>query len=97
VAHSLSAKKRVRQNEKSRVYNRAVKSELKTEVKDFIQLVHDRKLDEAKKELPKAFRLIDQDVAKGVIHRNTGDRRKSRLARALAGLEHHQAAGHAQA
>lgn len=97
MAHSFSAKKRVRQNEKQRIYNRSIKSELKGEVKDFLQMVHDRKLDEAKSELPKAFSLIDQDVAKGVIHRNTGDRRKSRLARALASLEKHAAAGHAQA
>jgi small subunit ribosomal protein S20 len=97
VAHSFSAKKRVRQNEKQRVYNRSIKSELKGEMKDFLQLIHDHKLEEAKNELPKAFSLIDQDVAKGVIHRNTADRRKSRLARAVAGLEKHPAGGHAQA
>ena len=95
MAHSFSAKKRVRQNEKQRIYNRSIKSELKGEIKDFLQLIHDRKLDEAKSELPKAFSLIDQDVAKGVIHRNTADRRKSRLARAVAGLEHQLSAGHA--
>jgi small subunit ribosomal protein S20 len=95
VAHSFSAKKRIRQNEKHRIYNRSIKSELKSEIKDFLQMIHDRKLDEAKSELPKAFRLIDQDVAKGVIHRNTADRRKSRLAKALAGLEQQLSSAHA--
>ena len=97
MAHSFSAKKRVRQNEKQRLYNRSLKSELKGEIKDFLQMIHDRKLEEAKTELPKAFRMIDQDVAKGVIHRNTAARRKSRLARALTTLEQHLHAAHAQA
>ena len=95
MAHSFSAKKRILHNKKHRIYNRSIKSELKSEIKDFLQMIHDRKLDEAKSELPKAFRLIDQDVAKGVIHRNTADRRKSRLAKALAGLEQQLSSAHA--
>jgi small subunit ribosomal protein S20 len=87
VAHSLSAQKRVRQNEKHRVRNRSVKSELKTEVKNLLALVHDRNLAEAKKYLVKVYKKLDQVAAKGVIHRNTASRRKSRLALRVKALE----------
>jgi len=87
VAHSLSAQKRVRQNEKRRLKNRAVKSEIKTEIKKFLGLVHDRNISGAKEHLLKVYKELDQDAAKGVIHKNTANRRKSRLAKALAVVE----------
>lgn len=89
MAHSLSAQKRVRQNEKHRLRNRAIKSELKTEVRKLLDLVHDRNVEEAKKYLPKVYKKLDQVAAKGVIHRNMADRRKSRLALRVAALEGH--------
>jgi len=93
VAHSLSAKKRVRQNEKHNIRNRAVKSELKGEIKKLLDLVHDKKTDEAKKCLAKVYKELDQVAAKGVIHKNTADRKKSRLALRVAAMSHSAAAG----
>jgi small subunit ribosomal protein S20 len=87
VAHSLSAQKRVRQNEKHRLRNRAEKSELKNEVKKLEVLIHDRKIEEAKKFLMKIYKALDQSAAKGVIHSNTAARKKSRLALHVAALE----------
>lgn len=87
MAHSLSAKKRVRQNEKSRMYNRSHKSELKSEIKDFLALVHKHDVKAVEEALPKAYKEIDQVAAKGVIHKNTAARRKARLARLAAGLK----------
>jgi small subunit ribosomal protein S20 len=88
VAHSLSAKKRVRQNEKINKYNRSYKAELKTEVKDFLKLVHhNRDLKAAETALPEAYKTIDKIAAKGVIHKKTAARRKSRLARLVSKMK----------
>jgi small subunit ribosomal protein S20 len=87
VAHSLSAQKRVKQNEKHRLRNRAIKSELKNEIKKLQVLIHDRKVEEAKKFLVKIYKTLDQSAAKGTIHGNTAARKKSRLALHVAALE----------
>jgi len=87
VAHSLSAQKRVRQNEKHRIRNRSVKSELKTEIRKFQDLVRDRKVPEAKAALGKVYKALDQVAAKGAIHRNTAGRKKSRLTLQVIALE----------
>jgi small subunit ribosomal protein S20 len=84
VAHSLSAQKRVRQNLKQRTKNRAVKSELKSEIRKFNDLIHDRKITEATDFLKRVYKELDQDTAKGVIHKNTASRKKSRLTVKLA-------------
>jgi len=88
VAHSLSAQKRVRQNEKHRLANRAEKSELKNEIKKLLGLIHDRNVAGAKEYLGKVYKVLDHEAAKGVIHKNLADRRKSRLAHKIALLEH---------
>ncbi len=86
MAHSLSAQKRVRQNAKHRAKNKAVKSELKGEIKTLLGLIHDKKSAEAKECLGKVYKALDQVAAKGVIHRNTADRKKSRLAVRVAAM-----------
>jgi small subunit ribosomal protein S20 len=68
------------------MYNRSAKSELKTEMRNFLELIHDKKAEEARAALPKAYKEIDQVAAKGVIHHNTAARRKARLAKALDNL-----------
>ena len=45
------------------------------------------KKDEAAKAFQKSQAVIDRIVAKGVLHRNAGDRHKSRLAHAIKGLK----------
>jgi len=87
VAHSLSAKKRIRQNETRRLRNQARRSELKTETKKFLALVRDREVDGARAQLKRVYKKLDQVSAKGTIHANTAARRKSRLAKRLAALE----------
>lgn len=80
MAHSLSAKKRVRQNEKSRLRNRRRGSALKSTIKGFLGMVQHGKVDEAEKELSKVCQAIDKIAAKGTLHKNTASRYKSRLA-----------------
>lgn len=75
------AKKRVKQNERNRIRNRARKQELKTETRKLTDLVAGGKLDEAKAALVRVTKRIDQVAAKGTLHKNTAARKKSRLAK----------------
>lgn len=86
MAHSLSAIKRVRQNEKRRVRNRSDRTRLRSQIKRFRQAVETSNLEEAQKLLPQTVSLVDVMVKKGIIHENAGNRYKSRLTRRLGRL-----------
>jgi small subunit ribosomal protein S20 len=83
VANIKSQIKRNRQNEKLRVRNKGVRSEIKTRVKQV-----ERAADEGSEDTAEALRLavkrIDKAAAKGVIHKNQAANRKSRLMKRLA-------------
>ncbi len=84
MAHSLSATKRIRQNEKRRLRNRSDRSQLRTQVKKVRQALEENELETARTLLPQTASLIDRLVKKGVIHSNTGSRYLSRLARKVS-------------
>lgn len=86
MAHSLSAIKRVRQNEKRRERNRSHRTRLRTKLKKLRQAIEAKNVEEAQKLLPDTVSLVDVMVKKGVIHENAGSRYKSRLTRRLAAL-----------
>jgi small subunit ribosomal protein S20 len=79
MAHSLSAKKRVRQNFKQRATNRWRVGKLRDAVRDLLATVQTGKVDEAKGKLPALYKLVDQIAAKESIHKNAAARYKSRL------------------
>jgi len=85
VANIASQIKRNKQNEKRRLRNKSVRSELRTRVK-----VAESAATEGSEDLEEATRLamkrIDKAAAKGVIHKNEAARRKSRLSKRLAKL-----------
>jgi small subunit ribosomal protein S20 len=81
VANTKSAVKRIRTNENRRVRNRAVRSQLRSAVKE----ARAAQGAEQKTTIAEAIRALDKAVSKGVIHRNTAARKKSALARRLAG------------
>ncbi len=83
MAHSLSAKKRVRQNERARARNRTRKETIKQAVKGFLSAVTHGDLGKAATELKAATRALDKVAAKGTIHKNTAARKRSRLAKRL--------------
>jgi small subunit ribosomal protein S20 len=87
VAHSLSSKKRIRQNEKRRARNRIQKSRVKTQGRRFREAVASGDLAQAQAEFKKACKLIDQVAAKNTIHKNAAARTKSRLQRRLNRLQ----------
>jgi small subunit ribosomal protein S20 len=76
VANIKSQIKRNRQNEKRRVRNRAVRSELRTREKAALAAAGTEAGDEA---LRLTIKRIDKAAAKGVLHKNAAARRKSRL------------------
>jgi small subunit ribosomal protein S20 len=80
VANTKSAVKRIRTNENRRVRNRAVRSQLRSAVKE----ARAAQGAEQKTSIAEAIRALDKAVSKGVIHRNTAARKKSALARRLA-------------
>ena len=85
MANIKSQIKRNRQNEKRRLRNRAVRSEVNTRTKAALEAAeHDD--ESADETLRLAIKRIDKAAAKGVIHKNTAARRKSRLVREIESL-----------
>ncbi len=78
-----SALKRLRQSEKRRLRNRAVKSAIKTAIKKVRTAIEEGNAEEARARLGVAVRLLDRAVTKGVLHRNNASRRISRLTLAV--------------
>ncbi|MCJ7544785.1 MAG: 30S ribosomal protein S20 [Phycisphaerae bacterium] len=83
MAHSLSAKKRVRQNIKRRARNRRRKAQVKQAVKQFDLAIQGNNPEQAAQQLRALYKTLDQVAAKGTIHKKTAARKKSRLARRL--------------
>ena len=87
MSNSSTAAKRHRQNIKRRIRNRMVKSELRTNMRKFLELVQNRAQEDAKKQYVSVASLLDRAVSKGVLHKNTAARKKQRLHKVLAGTE----------
>jgi small subunit ribosomal protein S20 len=81
VANIKSQMKRNRQNEKLRLRNRAVRSEIRTRVKGAEAAAG---TDAEVESLRSAIKKIDKAAAKGVLHKNTAARQKSRLVKRIA-------------
>lgn len=79
MANHKSALKRVRQNEKRRLRNRAIRSTYRTEIKKFSALIEENKVEDAKNMLPSIHKVIDKAHTKGVLTKNTASRYKSNL------------------
>ena len=94
MAHSISAKKRIRQNLKARSRNRARKDTIKVQIKSFTSALASGDQARAKEELNKTVKRLDWVAAKGTIHKNTAARKRSRLTLRLNAMV---AAGHAPA
>ena len=84
MANIKSQIKRNRQNEAARVRNKAVRTSLKTDTKKVRAAVADGDAEAAAEAFSHASRQLDKATSKGVVHKRTAARRKSRLARAAA-------------
>lgn len=75
-----SAVKRVRIAERESLRNTSMKSALRTTIKKFETSVSTQSAEDARTALQNATRAIDKAVTKGILHKNTAARKKSRLA-----------------
>ena len=87
MANIKSARKRARQAIVRREHNMSLRTQVRTAMKNVTKAVASGNKDVAAKTLRESQRVIDRIVAKGVMHRNAGDRHKSRLAHAVKGLK----------
>lgn len=83
MSSSRSAKKRMKQDRVRRENNRSRRSTVKTQIRKFLEAVHDHDLTRATQEYRVVTKILDQTAAKGTYHRNTVARKKSRLAARL--------------
>jgi small subunit ribosomal protein S20 len=87
MANIKSARKRARQAVTRRAHNMSLRTEVRSAMKSVTKAVASGNKDTAAKALQESQRVIDRVVAKGILHRNAGDRHKSRLAHAVKGLK----------
>jgi len=80
VPNIKSAIKRVEVAERNRVRNKAWKSAIRNRRSDVEDAVKAANAKSAQSSLSEAYALIDKAVTKGILHKNTAARRKSRLA-----------------
>ena len=76
--------KRVRQSRKANSRNRHYKSMMKTAIKNILETTDKKDLDE---KLRNAISIIDKVKSKGVIHKNTASRQKSRITQYINSLK----------
>ncbi|GAA0303967.1 30S ribosomal protein S20 [Kineococcus aurantiacus] len=84
MANIKSQKKRILTNEKARLRNKAVKSELRTAVRGFREALASGDAEKTSAALALASKKLDKAVSKGVIHKNQAANRKSAIAKAAA-------------
>ena len=86
MANIKSAKKRVLVAEANRQRNVAFKSSIKTAIKKALSLADSKNKEELNASISKVYQLCDKAVSKGVLHKNTAARKKSRLVLAIKKL-----------
>ena len=88
MASTLSSRKRIRQNQNQNARNRWRKRRIQSAVKAFDDLViHHGSYDDAAKAFRDAASILDRVAGKKTIHRNKAARKKSRMAKKLAGMK----------
>jgi small subunit ribosomal protein S20 len=86
MANHKSAEKRVRQNIKRNAINRSNRTGLRTQIKKLRTALADHDQTQSTELLNPTISSIDKAVNKGIIHKNTAARYKSRLTRHVAKL-----------
>ena len=83
MAHSLSARKRVRQNLAARARNRWRLRAMRDAVKAFRDKLAHGSVEDAAAAMKVCAKIVDRTAQKGVIHKNQAARRKSRMSASL--------------
>jgi len=84
LANTKSTKKRIRQNEKVRLLNRKKKGTVRTFEKRVRKFVEEVKITEAVEAYKSFSSSIDKAAKTNLIHKNTANRKKARLAKLIA-------------
>ncbi|NJP65260.1 30S ribosomal protein S20 [Streptomyces spiramenti] len=87
MANIKSQIKRIKTNEKARLRNKAVKSELKTAVRATREAIASGDADKAAAAARVAGQKLDKAVSKGVLHKNNAANKKSALDSQVAALK----------
>jgi small subunit ribosomal protein S20 len=83
MAITKGAKKAHRASERKRAFNVRRTRTMNVVLKETRTLIAEGKRDEAKAQIPQAYKAIDKAAKRGVIKENTAARKKSRLSRAI--------------
>lgn len=86
MANIKSQIKRIRTAERQRLRNRAVRSEVKTEIGKFEQALSAGDKDAATTQMRVAARKLDKAVSKGTLHKNNVANKKAAMAKKLNGM-----------
>ncbi len=79
MANTAQAKKRARQAEIHRQHNVAFRSRMRTAIKKVLKAAHEKDVTGGQTAYREAVSLIDRGTTKGILHKNTASRYKSRL------------------
>ena len=86
MANTKSAEKAARQAEKHRAQNVALRSRMRSAIRDVADAIAGGKKEDAQKSYTTAVPVIDSLVNKQIVHRNKAARHKSRLAARIRGM-----------
>jgi small subunit ribosomal protein S20 len=86
MPNTKSAAKAMRQSRRRQATNQATKSKVKNATRILKKSLSEGNAQDAAEALKKTMSALDKAAKKGVIHKNTASRKKSRLAKALAKL-----------
>ena len=92
MANHISAVKRMRQTRRRTARNRRSKGVLRAGLREIREVLAAGNLDQVRQQMPAAFSRLDKAIQKGILHRNTAARLKSRLMGRFHVLERAQAA-----
>ncbi|MGH9785715.1 MAG: 30S ribosomal protein S20 [Terriglobia bacterium] len=87
MANHISALKRVRQTRRRTDRNRRNKGILRSNLRQIREVLGEGNPEKAQQQMPQAFSRLDQAIGKGILHRNTAARLKSRFMKRLHALE----------
>ncbi len=87
MANHKSAEKRNRQAQVRRQRNRAIRSRMKTAIRNLNEAIESGNADEVKSALATAVPVIAKTASKGTIHKKNASRKISRLTKKVNQLE----------
>ena len=87
MPNTVSAKKRLRQNETRRARNRVGRSALRTQLRKVREAIASKEVEKSETEFRALVKKLDRAASKNMIHDNAAARTKSRLSKAIKGIK----------